>query len=186
MIPVLFLNTIPFVVVSQWPSVHWFSASDRSALVHDRGPQHGVRSGLYNGNNPDGSISTTVYRKATHTDRYLNFKSHHLLARKLAVVKHCTAGQEQSAQTSLLRTKRPGTSGRPSSTTGTVVTLPSVCRLSEVVQWVLAPLGVRVSFRPNTTLRQLLVRPKDRVPTEEQTGVVYQVLCVRCLYRPEK
>ena len=35
--------------------------------------------------------------------------------------RHCTAGQEHSAQMSLLRTKRPGTSGRPSSTTGTRV-----------------------------------------------------------------
>ena len=35
----------------------------------------------------DGSISTTVYRKPAHSDRYLDFASHHPLAHKIAVAK---------------------------------------------------------------------------------------------------
>ena len=57
---------------------------------------------------------------------------------------------------------------------------PYVRSLSEAVRRVLTPLGLRVSFRPNTTLKQLLVRPKDQIPTEELAGVVYQVPCAGC------
>ena len=38
--------------------------------------------------------------------------------------------------------------------------------------WILRPLEIQVVLHPLTTLRQLLVHPKDPVPMEERKGVV--------------
>ena len=55
---------------------------------------------------------------------------------------------------------------------GPAVTLPYVRGVSEAVRRILTPLGVKVSFRPHTTLRHLLMRPKDHTAEGELTGVV--------------
>ena len=68
----------------------------------------------------------------------------------------------------------------PDQSQGPGVTLPYVRGLSESIRRILTPLGVRVSFRPNTTLRQLLVKPKDRVPMDKRAAVVYQIPCANC------
>ena len=37
--------------------------------------------------NPGRTLATSVYRKPTHTDRYLDFQSHHPIAHKIAVIR---------------------------------------------------------------------------------------------------
>ena len=116
---------------------------------------------------PDGTLSTTVYRKRTHMDRYLDFDSHHPLAHKLAVVKtllsradtHCTfvpdKTQEQLHVTESLvlngyphqvvsrchDQRRPvrGPEQGPPSPLSANVTIPYIRNVSESIRRILTP-----------------------------------------------
>ena len=60
------------------------------------------------------------------------------------------------------------------------ITLPYVQGLSERVKRVLQALGVQVRFRPNRMLCQILVKPKDPIPTSEWNGIMYRIPCKDC------
>ena len=61
-----------------------------------------------------------------------------------------------------------------------VLCLPYVRRLSEKLEKVCAPLGIKAVFKPSNTLRQSLVHVKKRLPEEKKRSVVYQVPCKGC------
>ena len=156
----------------------------------------------------DGSLSTTVFRKQTHTDRYLDFSSHHPLAHKTAVVRTllaradriCTFVTDKDAEKEHV-TKALSSNGypkavvdrnRPPATLSTlsppceqetpkaVVTLPYVRHLSESIRRIFTPLGIRTCFCPHQTLRRTLVHLKDRIEPERRAGVVYKIPCRSC------
>ena len=151
----------------------------------------------------DGFITTSVFRKATHTNQYLSFDSHHPVAHKAAVVRTlmCRAsalssnGVERVAEEkkvmealrdngypsgfvhrhsdNMAPRRREDDQGLPR----TSLTLPYISGLSETVRRVLRPLDIKMVFRPLHTLRHQLVHPKDPVPMDQRTGVVYQIPC---------
>ena len=153
----------------------------------------------------DGTISTSVFRKKTHTDQYLQFSSHHPLAHKRSAVRtlfsRASSLSSSLVQRSLeerhisnaLRTngypknliQRRSTSQR-SETEETMekpaarVTLPYVQGVSEAIRRVLKDLDITTSFRPMTSLRKVLSHPKDPLPPSTRSGVIYQIPCRDC------
>ena len=64
------------------PDINWTKEEEENGLIHmlDVNIQR----------NPDGSLSTDVYRKPTHTNQYIHFHSHAPLQHKLATVRSLT------------------------------------------------------------------------------------------------
>ena len=153
----------------------------------------------------DGSISTSVYRKPTHTDQYLHFLLHHPVAHKWSVVKTLMSRAEDLSSSTVNRVKeekhmvealqRNGypkgfiqrqtclhaeKAAQQNSETHVTLTLPYIGGLSQSIRWIFSPLAIRVLFRPFKTLKQELVHPKDPVPVSKRKGVIYSIPCAEC------
>ena len=143
----------------------------------------------------DGTISTSVYRKPTHTDQYLAFEFHHPMGHKRAAVRTlmywaealCSSGvnwaqEEKHVQAALekngylatfvQRLRLPQPDRDEEQTPQTSVTIPYIHGLSQSIHRVLSHLDIKVAFHPFRTLRQELVHPKNLVPELQRRGVV--------------
>ena len=150
---------------------------------------------------PDGRLTTSVYRKPTHTDQYLAYDSHHPQSVKRSIVKclyerakrlvtkpsvisaekkHLSSvlvsnGYPFSFLQKLTKTGKPNNSAEPANEFKATAVLPYVKGLSEQLRRCLQQQGVRAVFKSETTLRPQLVRPKDSVDQAKQDGVVYRI-----------
>jgi len=150
---------------------------------------------------PDGRLTTSVYRKPTHTDQYLAYDSHHPQSVKRGIVK-CLYDQAKRLVTksSVITGEKKDMSfvlvsnGYPSSFVQKITKAQTTPRREPVaefkstavlpyVQGVLESLclcleqGICTVFKSDTTLRSHLVRPKDTVNPAKQDGVVYRIPC---------
>ena len=154
------------------------------------------------------SIESTVYRKPSHTDRYLGYNSNftpfqqnYLLSTlsstelnkyvlhlnslqrkwitftksyKTTTTQHCFFFQQGNPQQK--GNKRPN----PSTVKfieGARVALPYIKGLSEQYRHTLAKYRVRVFFKGTSTIKSLLMHPKDPTPDAQKTDIIYHWKC---------
>ena len=153
--------------------------------------------------NPDGTIKTSVYRKATHTDKYLQFNSHHptqhkrsvartLLDRaknipstdadKLSEVQHVVDALKINGYTDqFIRSCQSTTvSTNQSQTSRGFVTLPYLQGISEKIARTLNQFNINVAHKPVMTVGSILKKPKEKFSKDLSTGVIYKINCKDC------
>ena len=153
--------------------------------------------------NPDGTIKTSVYRKATHTDKYLQFNSHHptqhkrsvartLLDRaknipstdadKLSDVQHVVDALKINGYTDqFIRSCQSTTvSTNQSQTSRGFVTLPYLQGISEKIARTLNQFNINVAHKPVMTVGSILKKPKEKFSKDLSTGVIYKINCKDC------
>ncbi|XP_037526491.1 uncharacterized protein LOC119403645 [Rhipicephalus sanguineus] len=146
----------------------------------------------------DGSgLSFKVFRKPTHTGRYLNYRSVHPASQKRSVVgsllrraeRVCTTGEDRAGDNALVR-QEPMACGYPeylidsvgrqlaravpaqSGPTQKRAAIPYVPGVSEPLARVLRSYDVQAAHVPSRKLRHELVRVKDPLEKERYPGVV--------------
>ena len=140
----------------------------------------------------NGSLSTSVYRKPTHTDQYLLFTSHHPIEHKLGVVRtlnyradvNITEEEEKNKEKQHIeqalkkcgypswavksrgkaKEKKVNRKGNQMSSRRARVTIPYVAGISEKIRRILADHDITSHFKPCNTIKNMLVHQKGKLP----------------------
>ena len=155
----------------------------------------------------DGTITTTVFRKPTHTERYLPFLSHHPPSMKRSVVKSLAHrvnyvspelrlekerevkhvmdvlienGYPRACLERWMKTGKGSDLIAKEDKLNTSVCLPYVGGLSEQIRRILRKVGIGVAFKPNSWKWKIMDGVKDKEEEGQRAGVVYEIKCGDC------
>ena len=150
----------------------------------------------------DGSLVTSVYRKPTHTDRYLQYDSHHPTHVKRGVVRclferaqSIAQGRESQKEEKHLKevlghngyparfirnSTRPTRRVEEQESPVATISIPYVAGLSEDIRRIAWRHNIRTTFRTQGTLRQTLTKVKDQLADTQRSNVVYRIPCSSC------
>ena len=124
----------------------------------------------------DGSLATSVYRKPTHTDRYLQYSSHHPVNQKVSVARtlfsranKITSNNEKKVEEFHQITKTLKNNRFPSSKCSLrskckiiileklkrLTSIPYVQGVSELISQILTQVGIGVALKPHHKLSWL-------------------------------
>ena len=157
----------------------------------------------------DDSFSTNVYRKPTHTGRYLPYTSHRPTAQKLSITRTLYSRADDiinkpeyklaefdhinqtlqndgflrdmcsSDQFLAQQTKSPPRP-QPPDTYSAFISILYVEGVSEPIKRVLAQVGIGLALKPHYMLPSVFRKPKDRIVESEKSGLVYEIPCRDC------
>ena len=151
----------------------------------------------------DGSLATTVYRKPTHTNQYLQWDSHHAITNKYSIisfllhrVKHICSNQQllEEEQTHIqralsmckypdwainstkLKISTPKSNNNISNKTINRghITVSYSEGLSESVKNICKKYGIQVHLKSGKSIKDELVAPKDKDHLTKKSGIIYR------------
>ena len=152
----------------------------------------------------DEFLATSVYRKPTHTVRYLQYSSHHPVNQKVSVVRtlfsraiSITSTNEKKIEEFHQIAKTLKNNGFPSNKCSfknymqnhnfrkteklkLFTSILYVQGVSEPISRILTQVGIGVALKPHHTLSSLFRKPKDVINFEQKCGLVYQISCRDC------
>ena len=147
--------------------------------------------------------------KSHHTDLYPQWDSHHTLTSKYSMIgtlqhraqticsnPHLLQKEEQHLKNALkkckyitwalnriqMKTKKQDSNQVPTTRTNmkkSYIVVPYYSGLSESIKNIGSKFGVQVYFKEGTTIKNLLMSPKDKDPIQKQSGVIYRYHCDR-------
>ena len=153
-----------------------------------------------------GVISTSVYRKPTHTNKYLHYRSAHTQSVKTGIIKClekrtktiCLTESERTAELNILRevfvangypdnlvrrqlkqdAKKRDRDNKDQALP--VLRLPYIPTIANRIRRLCQKLDIRFVCSSSNTIRSISCHPKDPIKPMDQINVIYKIPCKDC------
>ena len=156
---------------------------------------------------PNGQLNFKVFRKSTHTDKYLDYNSYHPEEHKNSVIRSllhrannlCDRNEKDnefkhinkvlidnnyptSKIKNISRKLRDGNNSRNNTTNESTeyISAPYIKGTSERVGRILNQYNIKLSHKPTKILKNELCHLKDKRKPPDKAGVIYKLSCKEC------